>query len=104
MRCEGVGKKFKYFCLYSVNHDEYLKSALFSEIQILQMLKSDNIVRVLDVMESSHNYYIIQEICDSDLEKYLKQNRQLSESESISLLKQICNGFISLVKEGIVHR
>lgn len=32
----------------------------------------------MDVMESSHNYYIIQEICDNDLERYLEKNKQLS--------------------------
>jgi serine/threonine protein kinase len=55
-------------------------------------------------MESSHNYYIIQEICDSDLEKYLHQHKQLGEAEAVGFLKQICNGFMALVKEGIVHR
>lgn len=89
---------------YSVDQDEYLKSALFSEIQILQLVKSENIVKVLDVMESSHNYYIIQEICDSDLEKYIKQHGQLSEDHATDILRQICNGFMALVKEGIVHR
>lgn len=29
-------------------------------------------------MESSHNYYIIQEICDSDLEKYIENNPNIS--------------------------
>ena len=61
-------------------------------------------MKVLDVMESSHNYYIIQEICDNDLEKYLAKTPKLSEAEAINFLKQICNGFMSLVKEGIVHR
>ena len=78
MRRQSLGKKTKYFFIYIVDQDEYLKSALFSEIQILQLVKSENIVRVLDVMESSHNYYIIQEICDSDLEKYIDQNPHLS--------------------------
>lgn len=55
-------------------------------------------------MESSHNYYIIQEICDSDLEKYMQSHSQLSEAEALGFLKQICNGFIALVREGIVHR
>ncbi len=55
-------------------------------------------------MESNNNYYIIQEICDSDLEKLLKIKRKLPEEEAISLLRQICNGFIALTKEGIVHR
>lgn len=55
-------------------------------------------------MESSHNYYIIQEICDGDLEKYLNKKGKISEAEAIGLLKQICSGFLALVKEGIVHR
>lgn len=58
----------------------------------------------MDVMESSHNYYIIQEICDSDLEKYIGQHPKIPENEATTLLRQICNGFIALVKEGIVHR
>lgn len=70
----------------------------------MQLLKSENVVKVLDVMESSHNYYIIQEICDNDLEKYLAKTPKLHEGEAINFLKQICNGFMSLVKEGIVHR
>ena len=37
-------------CLIAVNSDPYLKSALFSEIQILGKLKSENIVRLFDVM------------------------------------------------------
>ena len=77
---------------------------MFSEIQILQLVKSENIVRVLDVMESSHNYYIIQEICDSDLEKFIDSHPNLSEEQGIDILRQICNGFMALVKEGIVHR
>lgn len=70
----------------------------------MQMLKSENIVEVMDVMESSNNYYIIQEICDSDLEKYLRLRHKLPEAEATLLLQQICNGFIVLTKEGIVHR
>ena len=44
-----------------------MMSALLSEIQILQTIKSENVVALFDVMESSQNYYIIQEICDGDL-------------------------------------
>jgi hypothetical protein len=31
-------------------------------------------------MESSKNYYIIQEICDSDLEKYINKNKYINEA------------------------
>lgn len=55
-------------------------------------------------MESSNNYYIIQELCDSDLEKFLKVKHTLPEQQALTFLTQICNGFISLAREGIVHR
>lgn len=81
-----------------------MKAALKNEIDILQKLHSENIVAFYDVMESSKNYYIIQELCDGDLSKDIKHNNQRSEAEAIVMLKQICNGFLALVKEGIIHR
>lgn len=45
---------------YEVDADEYLKNALFSEIKIMQSIKSENIVGFFDVMESSKNYYLVQ--------------------------------------------
>ena len=33
----------------------------------MQMLRADNIVRIMDVMKSRNNYYIVQEMCDLDL-------------------------------------
>ena len=56
-----------------VDSDEYLKAALFSEIQVLKSVKSENVVGFFDVMESSQNYYIVQELCDGDLEGLMKK-------------------------------
>lgn len=39
--------------------DDYLREGLISEIKIMQKLKSPNIVQLLDVMETSNNYYIV---------------------------------------------
>jgi calcium-dependent protein kinase len=74
------------------------------EIHILQQLRSQNIVAVYEVMESSNNYYIIQELCDSDLEKYMKHTPVTQEKKAVEMLRQIINGFITLVREGIIHR
>jgi serine/threonine protein kinase len=81
-----------------VDRDDYLKASLTNEIQILQKLHSDNIVGFYDVMESSKNYYIIQELCDGDLAADIKPQLQHPELEAIEMLKQICNGFLALVK------
>lgn len=96
----------KYLNHNLVGADPYLKSALLSEIQILSKIKSTNVVGFFDVLESKHNYYIVQELCDNDLEKVLKSSpeQKLTEEQAISYLIEICNGFLSLVREGIVHR
>jgi serine/threonine protein kinase len=72
----------------------------------MSKLKSNNIVGFFDVLMSSHNYYIVQELCDGDLEHYLEEQegKKIGEELAINFLTQICNGFIALVKEGVVHR
>lgn len=42
-----------------INSDEYLKDGLMDEIKIMKKLNSDNIVQLLDVLETTNNYYII---------------------------------------------
>lgn len=88
-----------------VNRDPYIRTALFSEIDILKSLKSPNIVGFLEVMESDNYYYIIQEFCNGgDLKGVMDKRKNIPEAEAIQMLTQICNGFVELIKEGIVHR
>jgi serine/threonine protein kinase len=74
------------------------------EIEILQQVKSKNIVTVHEVMESTNYYYMILELCDCDLEKYMKLHPDIPEPQAIDMLRQIVNGFVALIKEGIIHR
>ena len=90
--------------LTSVDSDEYLKNALFQEIKIMQSVHNPNIVQFIDVMESSKNYYIIQEMCDGDITKMMVPKKQIDEESCINMLTQICNGFLTLIREGIIHR
>ena len=63
----------------------------------MQLIKNPNVVQFVDVMESSKNYYIIQELCDGDISNSMSPGKQHSEVESINMLTQICNGFLALV-------
>lgn len=47
-----------------INSDDYLRQGLIAEIRIMQILKSENVVRLFDVLETTNNYYLIQEYCD----------------------------------------
>lgn len=78
---------------------------MFSEIKIMECIKSENVVGFYDVMESSKNYYIVQEYCDGgDLSSKMKSGQIVPENQAKDYLLQITNGFLSLVKEGIIHR
>lgn len=39
--------------------DDYLREGLMSEIRIMKKLTSPNVVRLLDVLETTNNYYLI---------------------------------------------
>ena len=88
-----------------VDGDWYLQNALFSEIKIMECIKSENVVAFYDVMESSKNYYIVQELCDGgDLSAKMKGGNTIPENQAKNYVLQIANGFLALVREGIIHR
>lgn len=49
----------------------------------MESIKSENTVAFYDVMESSKNIYMIQELCDGDLARLMRQKGTFSEGESI---------------------
>ena len=49
----------------------------------MQTIKSENIVGFYDVMESSNNYYIVQELCDGDLCELMKPGHPVEEKVAV---------------------
>ncbi|EGR28771.1 protein kinase domain protein [Ichthyophthirius multifiliis] len=88
-----------------IQDDAYMMNGLFQEISIMKKFKNQNIVELIDVLETSNNYYIIQEFCDGgDLRTCLKRKQCLSEQEAVYVIKDLLNGFIELIKNGVIHR
>ncbi|KAM3145308.1 hypothetical protein pb186bvf_002636 [Paramecium bursaria] len=78
---------------------------LTNEINILKQLKSPNIVQMVDVLETSNNFYIVQELCDGgDLAKLLKQKKKLTYQEVFNMIIDLLNGFAELLINGFIHR
>ena len=85
--------------------DKYLKSQLKVEIEVLKRLKHNNIVRLIDVLQSSNSMYIITEFCkDGDLRESLAKKKVFSESDALNVFFQILDGFQQLVINGVIHR
>jgi len=53
----------------------------------MKKLDSDYIVKLIDVLETKNNYYIVQEYCDQgDFRNYLKKKIFLEEKEAKQVL------------------
>lgn len=76
-----------------------------SEIEIMKKVEHKNIVKLLDVYQTTNNMYIITEFCEEgDLMHYLKNRKKIPEKEAVRLLKDIMDGFKYLYSMGITHR
>ena len=71
---------------------DYLIRCIEREIKIVNECKFENIVEIYEVMKTSDSYYFVLELCDIDLEKYLKEN---PEKRNIDFIR---NQFIGLNK------
>ena len=59
----------------------------------------------MDVMESGNFYYIVQEYCnEGELRGLMDRKGMVPEEESLRVLGDICNGFVCMLAEGVIHR
>ncbi|KAL4456982.1 hypothetical protein ABPG74_014620 [Tetrahymena malaccensis] len=92
--------------LLQIQNQKFMIDQLKKEINLMQEIKSEHIVRIYDLVGTETHIYIIIEYCgDGDLRGLLeKNNYNISESQAISILQQILQGFKRLIDQGYVHR
>lgn len=82
-----------------------LEGFVKNEIQSLNKIKHDNIIKFVEVLRSSNNTYFVYEYCDGGtLEKQMKVKKIYKEEEAIQIFKQLLDAMKSLVKLEIIHR
>ncbi|CAD8113336.1 unnamed protein product [Paramecium sonneborni] len=87
--------------------DEAIQLALFDEIKLLQKIKNQKIVELLDVFLHDGTYYIVMEYSQQNLQQYLKKDKEkmcMSEQEAIKMLNDLLEGFTELNQHGRMHR
>lgn len=79
--------------------------AIHREIYILSGIHHQNVVRLLEVIDSPSKCYLVMELCEGvSLQQYINSVQLLSENKVIQIFKQIVSGVAYLHHQGLVHR
>ena len=85
--------------------NEHSRRKIFREVYILKKLRSNYVVKILEVFESEDNFLIVMEhMQGGDLLNYLKINGKMPELLCKKIFLQIILGAITIHKHGILHR
>lgn len=88
--------------IYRKNQEKYI-SLVEKEIEIMEKLKHINIVKLYDKIYTEKHIFLIMELCDSDLNKYIIEN-ELNEIDIKEIMKQIIEVLKYIMDNNIVHR
>ena len=84
----------KTYKLYVINKDPIFKNCIVNELNILNKIKHQNIVKLCDVIKDDEYLYIIEENCsDGTLQDYIHKKQNFNEEEIKNITIQLLQGF-----------
>ncbi|MCV3733724.1 serine/threonine protein kinase [Mycoplasma enhydrae] len=76
-----------------------------NECNVLQKIRSNNVVRMLGYYVSENeSYYAMELIKGIDLKSLIAKNTKIPIDEAIRILKEICQGLIDIHNANVIHR
>ena len=97
----------KVIAKYKFDDNPMLEAYFNTEVFIMSTINHKNIIRLHDLLETPNRHYLVMDYCSNgDFKNYLNKRgvTKLPETEAISVLKQIRDGFVELRKKKILHR
>ncbi|CAD8151731.1 unnamed protein product [Paramecium octaurelia] len=86
-------------------NDSILKDMIINEIQALKKLEDQYIVRMIKMLKSANNIYLVYEhLNGGSLANYLYEKGRLTEQEGRQIMSNVFKGFKTLNHEKIIHR
>lgn len=84
---------------------EFLRKFLYNEINVVRLLRHDNIIKYYQSIESSHRLYVIMQYAENgSILDVIHQEKRLSESKSCEYFKQILSAIEYCHSLGVCHR
>jgi len=85
--------------------DEFSKRKVFQEVYLLKKIKHSNVIRLLEVFESTKHLLMVMEYAGGgDLLRLIKKRGSLRESDSKFIFKQILYGLAHIHCRSVIHR
>jgi tRNA A-37 threonylcarbamoyl transferase component Bud32 len=85
--------------------DEQFQKRFMREAEIVSKLEHPNIVRIMDFGQERSSYYIVMELLSGpDLNHLLKEEKRLSLSNTVSMLRGVADALDYAHINGLVHR
>ena len=88
--------------IYKKNDSKYI-NLVEKEIEVMEKLNHKNIEKLYDKIYTDKHIFLIMELCDNDLNSYIKNNI-LSEDVIKDIMKQLIEVLKYIMDNNIVHR
>ena len=73
----------EYFEIKEIKKIKSDKDTLLREIEVMKKMECDNIVKLIESIETQESFYIVSELCYLNLEQYLKKRKKAFSVEEI---------------------
>ena len=94
----------KNYAIKEINKLKTSKENYSEEMKTINSLNNENSVLIIEEIETKDNYYIIMELCTSNLEEYIKnRNKPLSTEEIKIILIELNKALKKMTELKIIH-
>ena len=97
----------EYFAMKEIEKEKFegIEDKLLNEVEIMKKINIENSVLINEVINNKEYLYIIMDLCEYDLENYIKRRKKpISINEIKEVLNQLNNVFKIMNDKKIIHR
>jgi len=85
--------------------EQQLETQLRKEISIMKMLKHDNLIELVEVLQTKSNIYMVLElVTGGELFGKIITEKRFPEDTARKYFQQICSGLVYCHQNGVAHR
>ena len=85
--------------------DDFSRKKVFQEVYLLKKIRHSNVVKLLEVFETSNHLLMVMEYAGgSDLLQLIKRKGKMEETDAKFIFKQILYGLAHIHCRSVIHR